>query len=38
VQLWIEYDPQPPHDTGSVAKAGAELARRAPELVGRRRG
>ena len=31
VQLWIEYDPQPPHDTGSVAKAGAEL-------VGRTRG
>ncbi|MFL6116229.1 MAG: DJ-1/PfpI family protein [Catenulispora sp.] len=25
VQLWIEYDPQPPHDTGSVAKAGPEL-------------
>ena len=38
VQLWIEYDPQPPHDTGSVAKAGAELARRTVELVGGRRG
>jgi putative intracellular protease/amidase len=37
VQLWIEYDPQPPHDTGSVAKAGAELVRRTLELVGRGR-
>lgn len=37
VQLWIEYDPQPPHETGSVAKAGPELVRRTPELVGRRR-
>ena len=35
VQLWIEYDPQPPHDTGSVAKAGPELARRTLELVRR---
>jgi putative intracellular protease/amidase len=34
VQLWIEYDPQPPHDTGSVAKAGAELTARTRELVG----
>ena len=34
VQLWIEYDPQPPHDTGSVAKAGAELTRRTRELIG----
>lgn len=33
VQLWIEYDPQPPHDTGSVAKAGEEMARRTVELV-----
>lgn len=33
VQLWIEYDPQPPHDTGSVAKAGAELAGKTPGLV-----
>ncbi|WP_194894633.1 DJ-1/PfpI family protein [Catenulispora pinisilvae] len=41
VQLWIEYDPQPPHDTGSVAKAGPELVRRTPELIregGARRG
>jgi putative intracellular protease/amidase len=37
VQLWIEYDPQPPHDTGSVAKAGPELVRRTPGLMGRRR-
>jgi transcriptional regulator GlxA family with amidase domain len=37
VQLWIEYDPQPPHDTGSVAKAGAELVGRTPGLVGRGR-
>lgn len=36
VQLWIEYDPQPPHDTGSVAKAGPELVRRTAELVGGR--
>lgn len=34
VQLLIEYDPQPPYDTGSVAKAGAELVARAPGLVG----
>lgn len=34
VQLWIEYDPQPPHDTGSVAKAGPALAARAPGLFG----
>ncbi|HEY8583236.1 MAG TPA: DJ-1/PfpI family protein [Capillimicrobium sp.] len=26
IQLGIEYDPQPPYDTGSVAKAGPELA------------
>jgi putative intracellular protease/amidase len=35
VQLWIEYDPQPPHDTGSTAKAGPELVRRTPELIRR---
>ncbi|NUP51069.1 MAG: DJ-1/PfpI family protein [Catenulispora sp.] len=34
VQLWIEYDPQPPHDTGSVAKAGPELTRRTVDLIG----
>ncbi|MER6005376.1 DJ-1/PfpI family protein [Nonomuraea angiospora] len=27
VQLGIEYDPQPPHDAGSVAKAPAEVVR-----------
>ena len=26
IQLGIEYDPQPPYDTGSVSKAGPELA------------
>lgn len=26
IQLGIEYDPQPPFDTGSVAKAGPHLA------------
>jgi hypothetical protein len=25
VQLLIEYDPQPPYDAGSTAKAGPEL-------------
>jgi hypothetical protein len=25
VQLLIEYDPQPPYDSGSTAKAGPEL-------------
>ena len=25
IQLGIEYDPQPPHDTGSLAKAGPDL-------------
>jgi transcriptional regulator GlxA family with amidase domain len=33
VQLWIEYDPQPPHDTGSVAKAGPELTERTRGLM-----
>lgn len=27
IQLLIEYDPQPPYDTGSTAKAGLELTR-----------
>lgn len=27
IQLLIEYDPQPPYDTGSTAKAGPELTR-----------
>ena len=26
IQLGIEYDPQPPFDTGSVEKAGDEIA------------
>jgi putative intracellular protease/amidase len=38
VQLWIEYDPQPPHDSGSVAKAGPEFASHARELLSGRRG
>lgn len=28
IQLAIEYDPQPPHDTGSTAKAAPELVER----------
>lgn len=31
MQLIIEYDPQPPFDAGSVAKAGAEVVQRAAE-------
>ena len=37
VQLWIEYDPQPPHDTGSVAKAGADLVGLARGVAARAR-
>ena len=33
----IEYDPQPPHDTGALDKAGPDVVRRAVEL-GRPRG
>jgi hypothetical protein len=25
IQLWIEYDPQPPFDSGSLAKAPPEI-------------
>jgi putative intracellular protease/amidase len=32
IQLVIEYDPQPPHDSGSLSKASPEVARRAVEL------
>jgi transcriptional regulator GlxA family with amidase domain len=32
IQLVIEYDPQPPHDTGALAKAGPDVVRRAVEL------
>ena len=32
IQLYTEYDPQPPFDTGSVAKAPAEVLRRARTL------
>lgn len=32
IQLFIEYDPQPPFDTGSPAKAPEDLVRRAREL------
>ena len=32
-QLMIEYDPQPPFDSGSTAKAGAEVVERAVEYA-----
>ncbi|MEU7576697.1 DJ-1/PfpI family protein [Streptomyces sp. NPDC041068] len=32
IQLYTEYDPQPPFDTGSVAKAPAEVLERARRL------
>ena len=32
-QLMVEYDPQPPFDAGSVAKAGPEVLARARELA-----
>ncbi|WP_205471070.1 DJ-1/PfpI family protein [Nocardioides sp. SYSU D00038] len=32
IQLIIEYDPHPPHDTGSLAGASPEVVRRAIEL------
>ncbi len=35
-QLMIEYDPQPPFDTGSVDKAGAAVMERAIEYAQRR--
>lgn len=33
IQLLIEYDPQPPHDTGSVGKAPKEIVERARALL-----
>ena len=38
VQLQIEYDPQPPYDTGSVAKAGPAIVARAKLLKESHRG
>jgi hypothetical protein len=38
VQLLIEYDPQPPFDAGSVAKAGPEITERVRAMVPGRRG
>ena len=32
IQLVIEYDPQPPHDTGALDKASPDVVRRAVEL------
>jgi len=36
-QLMIEYDPQPPFDSGSMAKAGAEVVERVIEYAQSRR-
>lgn len=36
-QLMIEYDPQPPFDAGSVAKAGDDVMERVAEYAGGRR-
>ena len=36
-QLMIEYDPQPPVDSGSMAKAGAEVVERVIEYAQSRR-
>ncbi|MFE0419832.1 DJ-1/PfpI family protein [Streptomyces tendae] len=33
IQLWIEYDPQPPFDSGSMAKAPDAVQKRALELA-----
>jgi putative intracellular protease/amidase len=33
IQLGIEYDPQPPFDAGSVAKAGPEMVKLLSEIV-----
>lgn len=38
VQLIIEYDPQPPYDTGSVAKAGPVVVSKAESLLQSHRG
>jgi putative intracellular protease/amidase len=37
-QLYVEYDPQPPFDAGSPAKAGRAVLERAAELRSARRG
>ena len=36
-QLMIEYDPQPPVDSGSLAKSSAEVVARAAEYARSRR-
>lgn len=33
VQLFVEYDPQPPFDAGSLAKAGPEIEEKARSFV-----
>ena len=33
IQLGIEYDPQPPFDSGSVAKAGPDLVKLLADMV-----
>ena len=33
IQLGIEYDPQPPFDSGSPAKADPDLVRRLREMA-----
>jgi transcriptional regulator GlxA family with amidase domain len=38
IQLLIEYDPQPPFDSGSTAKAAPELVERIRELAAGRIG
>ncbi len=38
MQLYIEYDPQPPFDSGSLEKAGQDVRDRAAELRSARRG
>jgi hypothetical protein len=36
-QLMIEYDPQPPFDSGSLAKASADVVTRVIEYAGHRK-
>jgi hypothetical protein len=33
IQLGMEYDPQPPYDAGSPAKAGPDLVRLLADMV-----
>jgi transcriptional regulator GlxA family with amidase domain len=33
VQLFVEYDPQPPYDAGSSSKAGEEIVAKTLELA-----